>query len=253
MVPSSLTISASTPAGVSPASRARSTAASVWPRRRSTPPGVYRSGNTWPGRTISYGSVAESTSVRMVRARSAAEIPVVTPSRASTLIVYAVRIRSVFWLSSAAAGAGPASRPASGTQITPLVCRIVKVSSSGVALLAAKMMSPSFSRSASSTTTRPGRRRCRRPPARRRPGELPVTRRLGGHGVLPASSRSTYLAIMSTSRLTTSPAACAERGAGQGLRDQADLEPGLRGRVGALSAETVRLTPSTATEPFWTT
>ena len=38
IVPSSLTTSASTPAGGSPASRARSTAASVCPRRRSTPP-----------------------------------------------------------------------------------------------------------------------------------------------------------------------------------------------------------------------
>ena len=40
-----------------------------------------------------------------------------------------------------------------GTQITPLECRIVNAISSGVALAAAKMMSPSFSRSSSSTTT----------------------------------------------------------------------------------------------------
>ena len=46
MVPSSCTISQITPAGRSPASRARSTAASVWPGRRSTPPGLARSGNT---------------------------------------------------------------------------------------------------------------------------------------------------------------------------------------------------------------
>src|SRR4249920_275927 len=39
-----------------------------------------------------------------------------------------------------------------GTQITPLECRMVKAISSGVALEAAKMMSPSFSRSSSSTT-----------------------------------------------------------------------------------------------------
>ena len=53
MVPSSLKISATTPAGVSPASLARSTAASVCPGRRSTPPSAYRSGKMWPGRTIS--------------------------------------------------------------------------------------------------------------------------------------------------------------------------------------------------------
>ena len=43
--------------------------------------------------------------------------------------------------------------PGIGTQITPLECRMVKAISSGVALAAAKMMSPSFSRSSSSTTT----------------------------------------------------------------------------------------------------
>ena len=60
MVPSSLTISQITPAGGSPASAARSTAASVCPGRRSTPPSPARSGNTWPGRVSSCGSVAES-------------------------------------------------------------------------------------------------------------------------------------------------------------------------------------------------
>ena len=49
----------------------------------------------------------------------------------------------------------PVADPArsAATQITPLVCLIMKAISSGVALLAAKMMSPSFSRLASSTTT----------------------------------------------------------------------------------------------------
>ncbi len=93
-MPSSFTTSASAPAGVSPASRARSTAASVWPGRTSTPPSRARSGKMWPGLTSSNGSVAESARVRIVRARSAALMPVVTPSRASTLIVYAVRMRS---------------------------------------------------------------------------------------------------------------------------------------------------------------
>ncbi len=53
IVPSSFMISQTTPAGFSPASRARSTAASVWPERSSTPPGRARSGKTWPGRTRS--------------------------------------------------------------------------------------------------------------------------------------------------------------------------------------------------------
>ena len=43
---------------MSPASRARSTEASVWPVRSSTPPGRARSGNMWPGWTRSCGPVA---------------------------------------------------------------------------------------------------------------------------------------------------------------------------------------------------
>ena len=50
IVPSSFMISQTTPAGASPARRARSTAASVWPERWSTPPARARSGKTWPGR-----------------------------------------------------------------------------------------------------------------------------------------------------------------------------------------------------------
>ena len=42
---------------MSPASRARSTAASVWPARWSTPPGFARSGKTWPGWTMSCGAL----------------------------------------------------------------------------------------------------------------------------------------------------------------------------------------------------
>ena len=92
--------------------------------------------------------------------------------------------------------------------MTPLVCRIVNASSAGVALLAAKMMSPSFSRSASSTPRRPVRPRSRRPRApphragrRRPPSGRP------GHRASLAISRSTYLAITSTSMFTTAPTA----------------------------------------------
>ena len=102
---------------------------------------------------ISHGSVAESASTRAVCARSAAEMPVLTPSRASTEIVYAVR--SLSWLCGVISGISSRSSMSAGigTQITPLLCRIVNAISSGVALLAAKMMSPSFSRVSSSTTT----------------------------------------------------------------------------------------------------
>ena len=52
-VPSSLASSQITAAGRWPASRQRSTAASVWPERISTPPSRAISGKTWPGRTKS--------------------------------------------------------------------------------------------------------------------------------------------------------------------------------------------------------
>ena len=64
------TISQSTPAGVRPASRARSTAASVCPGLRSTPPSRARSGSTWPGRTKSAAVALGSASIRIVWARS---------------------------------------------------------------------------------------------------------------------------------------------------------------------------------------
>src|SRR5258706_304285 len=82
MVPSSPMISQMTLAGVRPAIRARSTEASVWPARTSTPPLRARRGKMWPGRARSCGFVFGSMAVRIVMARSEALIPVVTPTRA---------------------------------------------------------------------------------------------------------------------------------------------------------------------------
>ena len=93
MVPSSRMISQITPDGLSPARRATSTAASVWPARTSTPPGRATSGKTWPGETRASGPLAASIATAMVRARSAALMPVVTPSRASIETVKAVSMR----------------------------------------------------------------------------------------------------------------------------------------------------------------
>ena len=75
----------------SPAMRIKSTAASVWPVRRNTPPSTACNGKMWPGRSKSPAPLRGSASVRTVRARSAALMPVVVPSRASTLTVKAVR------------------------------------------------------------------------------------------------------------------------------------------------------------------
>ena len=59
-----------------PAMRARSTAASVCPARRSTPPSLATSGNRCPGRVKSAGLLVGSQIARIVRARSAAVMPV---------------------------------------------------------------------------------------------------------------------------------------------------------------------------------
>ena len=102
-----------TPAGVRPASRARSTAASVWPVRSSTPPGLDFSGKTWPGWTRSRGRAAGSIATWIVRARSAAEMPVVTPSRASIETVNGVWNGDSFL---AAIRSSPSSSQRSGRQ-----------------------------------------------------------------------------------------------------------------------------------------
>ncbi len=77
MEPSGCMISQMTPAGNMPASDARSTAASVWPARRRTPPSCARSGKMWPGIWMSSDVVAGSVIAFTVAARSWALVPVV--------------------------------------------------------------------------------------------------------------------------------------------------------------------------------
>ena len=96
MLPSSFMISQMTPAGYSPAMRARSTAASVWPARTSTPPVLALSGEMWPGLARSDGRVLGSIAARMVAARSLAEIPVLVTPLASIVTQNAVSKRAVF-------------------------------------------------------------------------------------------------------------------------------------------------------------
>lgn len=74
----SSTSSQITPAGSLPASRQNSTAASVWPLRSRMPPSRARKGKTCPGRLNDEGVDSLEASVRHVRARSCADIPVVT-------------------------------------------------------------------------------------------------------------------------------------------------------------------------------
>lgn len=66
------------------------------PGRRSTPPSLARNGTTWPGLRKSAADDLGSASSRIVCERSAAEIPVLMPSAASTVTVYAVPRASWF-------------------------------------------------------------------------------------------------------------------------------------------------------------
>src|SRR5919106_12131 len=140
MVPSSFMTSQITPAGVSPASRARSTAASVCPARSRTPPRRAFSGKTWPGCTRSCRSDAGSIAILMVRARSAAEIPVVTPWRASIDTVNAVSKADSFL-------AAMSSRPTSSHTTTIRPARMSPMASSTVAKGEAPRVSISRARS----------------------------------------------------------------------------------------------------------
>src|SRR4051794_40135305 len=153
MVPSSFMISQITPAGLRPARRARSTAASVCPVRSSTPPSLALSGKMCPGWTRSRGRVSGSIATWIVCARSAAEMPVVTPSRASIDTVKAVSNGDSFL---AAIRSRPSSSQRSGErarQISPRPSLAMKLIASGVVNWAAIVRSPSFSRSSASQTT----------------------------------------------------------------------------------------------------
>src|SRR3990167_9282124 len=150
MVPSSFMISQITPLGSKPPMRARSQAASVWPARASTPPGWAISGKIWPGLTISSALALFAAAACTVRARSAAEIPVVTPSAASMETVNLVPKPEP--LRGAISGSLSSSQRSRvmGMQIRPRAKRAMKLMCSAVTHSEAMMMSPSFSRSSSS-------------------------------------------------------------------------------------------------------
>src|SRR3954454_9157911 len=153
IVPSSFCTSQITPAGMSPARRARSIDASVWPVRSSTPPALAFSGCTWPPTTMSSGPFSGSIAVCIVCAWSWTLMPVVTPSRASMVTVNGVWCGVSFL---AAMSSRPSSSQRSGVsarQIQPPAWRVMKLMASGVTNWAAMTRSPSFSRSSSSTTT----------------------------------------------------------------------------------------------------
>src|SRR3954452_21080521 len=151
--PSSFWTSQITPAGISPASRASSTLASVWPVRSRTPPPRALSGCTWPPTTMSSGPLFGSIAVCMVCAWSCTLMPVVTPSRASMVTVNGVWCGVSFFADMSSRPSSSQRSGGSARQIQPPAWRVMKLIASGVTNCAAMTRSPSFSRSSSSTTT----------------------------------------------------------------------------------------------------
>ncbi|MNY34386.1 hypothetical protein D3C86_1687230 [compost metagenome] len=152
MVPSSFITSTITEAGVKPARRAKSQPASVCPARVSTPPSRARNGKMWPGCTMSAALAPWATAVATVRARSAAEMPVVTPMAASMDTVNAV-LNTLPLLGTICSS--PRRWQWSSVrvrQIRPRASRAMKLMASAVQQSAASSRSPSFSRSSSSTS-----------------------------------------------------------------------------------------------------
>ncbi len=151
IVPSSFMISQITPDGLRPASRAMSTPASVWPVRTSTPPSRAISGKTCPGVTMSFDPLVGSIATETVRARSGAEMPVVTPSLASIETVKAVCNRVALCCAISGSFNCSTRSRVSARQIRPRPYLAMKLIAAGVAICAGMTRSPSFSRSSSST------------------------------------------------------------------------------------------------------
>ena len=151
MVPSSFITSQITAAGLSPASFARSTLPSVCPVRSRTPPGRARRGKTCPGMTRSSARQSSRTAIRIVVALSAAEMPVVTPSRASMETVKFVPNCEVLWLAIMGSFSLSQISGARERQMRPQPWWAIKLMISGVTNSAAMVRSPSFSLSSSST------------------------------------------------------------------------------------------------------
>ena len=112
-----------------------------------------------PGCTMSSGLACFAVATRTVRARSAAEMPVVTPEAASMEVVNAVPMGERLSLTMSAMPSWRQRSSVSVRQIKPRPWVAMKLIASGVTKSAASTRSPSFSRSSASasTTMRPWR------------------------------------------------------------------------------------------------
>src|SRR5205823_4455553 len=127
--------------------------------RTSTPPRRARSGKTCPGLTMSPGVASARMAVRMVVARSTAEMPRPMPWRASIETVNAVPSGARFSLTIIGRPSWSQRRSVSDRQTSPRPWVAMKLTCSAVTRSAATQRSPSFSRSSSSMrmTMRPAR------------------------------------------------------------------------------------------------
>ncbi|SVJ71125.1 Uncharacterised protein [Klebsiella pneumoniae] len=150
MLPSSFITSQITPDGSNPAIRARSQAASVCPARARVPPGWAISGKMWPGLTMSAATAFFAAAACTVRARSAAEMPVVTPSAASMETVNLVPKPEPLRCTISGRPRRSQRSRVIGMQTRPRACLTMKLMSSVRTHSAAMIRSPSFSRSSSS-------------------------------------------------------------------------------------------------------
>ena len=162
--PSSSTSSPMTPTGGRPASRQRSTAASVCPGRTSTPPARARSGTTCPGRRRSAAVEAGSARTRAV----ARPVGGGDPRRDAHGGVDGDRVGGaegvgVLGDHERQLRAGRRSRPSPARRGSPTCAARSRRPRRRSGSCAARTTSPSFSRSASSTTRtgRPSRRASR--------------------------------------------------------------------------------------------
>ena len=125
--------------------------ASVCPALTNDPPFLATNGKTCPGVAISFFEEFFLIAVKIVLHLSNVEIPVVTPFLASMLIVKAVFKRDWFELGINFKLNSSDFFLSSAKQINPLPCFAIKFTFSGVAFLATKTKSPSFSLFSSST------------------------------------------------------------------------------------------------------
>ena len=153
IVPSSLTTSASTPAGLQPGEagevdRGLGVAGALEHAALAV---AQREDVARAGRGPRAGSSGRAARARWWRGRPR-RCRWWCRARASTDTVNAVRCASVLSATISGSRSSSSRSPSIGMQITPLVWRIMNAIASGVTFSAAMMRSPSFSRSASSTT-----------------------------------------------------------------------------------------------------